>query len=746
MDRYLDVEKAIKLRKVSEIISLFIDENKEIRAGYKTENYLWDYKEQLPGIDTSSKKYWAEIAKDVLAFHNNYGGLIFIGINDKNFRTIGINTNIDGKIFNDKIRKWIGDTFWVEFHKEFINDHDNYIGIAIIPPTGPRIKSFTANGPEIKRRLLFRKNESAIRVNDQTKIISEDETKQRQNKLDIGLVSRQFVVNEPYFRILNTEYSKFIFRKEICNELIKALKDDRCTTVSLVGIGGIGKTAAATWSVIEAYHAQLFDFIVSITAKDRELSIHGISSIKPSLSTFENLLDTILDVLGFPSEIRKNIKEKESLVKDLIYDSNGLLFIDNLETVDDPRIISFIENLPKNVKALTTSRRQIIRKYVFPIDVFPFEESESIEFIDSLANEKGLTYINNFSVTEKKSLARSCDNIPLGIKWILRSSVGVAEAIKNATDITQQKKKGEELLEFSFRRVFDKMNDVEQKILKVIAIFSSPIIGEAICIGAQIQSHLIDDSLERLEQDTIVYKVFQEKFNDYTYTILPITRSFINLNILEKAEEFNIRKRLTDWYSAKDIKNPTERMQIQKIRQGEDSPDLSLVNLGKSAETRGDIEGAESHYKKAIERNPSSYKACFLMAELLKKYYQNFEEALHYYEQAANYAPRTGPEKALIYREWGLLYRKSGYPNALDKAIEKISIALSETPNDEYCVTAIANLYNRKGQYRKIPELLEPLLSHSNPKTREMAKSLLLIAYEKLNEVIKLAELKALSI
>ena len=742
MDRYLDIEKAIKLRKVGEIINLFIDENKNIKTGYKTENYLWDYKEKLPSTERNSRKFWAEIAKDVLAFHNGYGGLIIVGINDKSFKTIGINDDIDSKIFNDKIRKWIGDSFWVEFHKEFINDHDRYIGVAVIPPTGPRIKSFIVNGPEIKRKQLFKKNESAIRENDQIKILSIEETSQRQNKLDLGIVNKQFIIDEPYFRILNTEYSKFIFRENICNELIKALNDDRCTTVSLVGIGGIGKTAAATWSVIEVYYSKKFDFIVSITAKDRELSLHGISSIKPPLSTFENLLDSILEVLGFLAEISLSIIEKEKIVKELIDDSNGLLFIDNLETVDDPRIINFIENLPNKVKALTTSRRQIVRKYVYPIDVLPFKENESIEYIESLSKERGLSYINNFSETEMKSFSRACDNIPLAMKWILKSSSNVAEAIKNSLDITNQGKRGEELLEFSFRRVFEKMSGVEQNILKVLSVFTSPIIAEAICISTNTANYLIEDSIERLEQDTIIYKVFQEKFNDYTYTILPIIRAFINKKILDSAEEYNIRKRLTDWYSAKDIKDPNERENIQKIRQGEDAPETSLINLGKSAETKGDFEAANNYYRTALKRNPKNWKACFFIAELLKKNFSSIEEALQFYEQAANYAPRTGPEKALVYREWGFLLRNSGYPNALNKAIEKIETALSETPNDEYALITLSTLYIKKGQYLKLPNMLEPLLTHSNSKTREMAKDMLIKTYEELNEVVKLAEVK----
>jgi hypothetical protein len=44
-------------------------------------------------------------------------------------------------------------------------------------------------------------------------------------------------------------------------------------------------------------------------------------------------------------------------VRSLIEKSNGLLFVDNLETVDDARIIQFLDSLPVGVRAITTSRR-----------------------------------------------------------------------------------------------------------------------------------------------------------------------------------------------------------------------------------------------------------------------------------------------------------------------------------------------------------------------------------------------------
>ena len=105
----------------------------------------------------------------------------------------------------------------------------------------------------------------------------------------------------------------------------------------MIGVGGTGKTALATWATLRAYDQNEFGFIVSITAKDRELTSSGIQALEPSLTSFEALLNNTAEVLGFPELKAEPIESKEASVRKLLENSNGLLFVDNLETVDDAR-------------------------------------------------------------------------------------------------------------------------------------------------------------------------------------------------------------------------------------------------------------------------------------------------------------------------------------------------------------------------------------------------------------------------
>jgi predicted Zn-dependent protease len=90
-----------------------------------------------------------------------------------------------------------------------------------------------------------------------------------------------------------------------------------------------------------------------------------------------------------------------------------------------------------------------------------------------------------------------------------------------------------------------------------------------------------------------------------------------------------------------------------------------------------------------------------------------------------------------------MLLRNSGDPDATELALEKFEVALAETPNDVVTIHALAHMLSRKGAYRRVIELLEPLAAHGSRSTRQKTFPLLLKAYEATGEVLKMAELRA---
>ncbi len=743
---YDDIARAVSQKNVNAIIRLLFEGRPpKLRVGRSVETELWDFKADCPGAahDVQSENAWAHIAADVLAFHNNRGGLLIFGIEDARFKFTGATRNLDSKRFNDRIRRYVGDLIWVDYHREFIQADQRYLGVAVVPPRGPAVARFKAAAPELKGKKLFERGGSALREGDSTRVFDPKAADSFSRQQSAPTYGDRYSIDEPYARVLAPEYFHFLPRGALGAQVEASLRDPRVAVTSLIGVGGIGKTALATWVANRAYEANDFNFIVSTTAKDRELSATGILGLSAPLTSYEDLLDQILDVLGFPEVKREPVGVRETYVRDLLADSGGLLYVDNLETVDDKRMIEFLDNLPLGVKALVTSRRNSVRTAARPMDVPPLTDREIVAFVRLLGDEGAFSHIRVLSDADALKLGHAWDGIPLALRWAIARTKSVAEMMAQTDVQSGMRVQGEQLLEFSFRRVFDKLNNAERAVLHTLSVLEQPLPTEAVVAGAGAPDFQVLDALDELADDSIVYRVFDADRNDYCFTILPITRAFTRLDMQRKPEiSRQIQRRLTSWFEATDVANEDERLVVREVRSGRNSDDSALVDLAIAADRRGDLDGAEKLFRQALARNPRSWRAARAAAEYYRQRRRNYVEALTLYEVAGANAPKRGLERGVIFREWGLLLRESGRPDAVAAAEERLLVAHAQIPDDPVARHALASCLDKRGAYRRVIELLEPVIDTRNEKTKKQSLPLLLRAYERTNELLKASELR----
>jgi len=217
-----------------------------LRPGFRIETELWDFKEEAPDSSKAAANQWARIAKHVLAFHNNRGGLLVFGItNALEFK--GMRHWLDSKLVNEKLRRFVGDFLWCEFHREFIQSDQRYLGLLLIPPRGPRLGRFQAPGTDTNGNKLFDRDESAIRRGDSSVLLTRVEADSLSRSLALPIVGKIYEVDEPLYRVLAPEYIQFVDRNQLTAQIETSLRDPRVAITSLLGIGGAGKTALATW-------------------------------------------------------------------------------------------------------------------------------------------------------------------------------------------------------------------------------------------------------------------------------------------------------------------------------------------------------------------------------------------------------------------------------------------------------------------------------------------------------------------
>jgi LuxR family glucitol operon transcriptional activator len=118
------------------------------------------------------------------------------------------------------------------------------------------------------------------------------------------------------------------------------------------GLGGVGKTTL----VIEvAYQClwgsdlmpnSLFDAAVWVSARgqlDQKLWLNDV-------------LSTIARVLDYHSVAQLEFDEKRAKVTELLHTYQTLVIIDNFDTIDDPGLLDWIQQIPEPSKVLVTSR------------------------------------------------------------------------------------------------------------------------------------------------------------------------------------------------------------------------------------------------------------------------------------------------------------------------------------------------------------------------------------------------------
>ncbi|MCO5186252.1 MAG: ATP-binding protein, partial [Anaerolineae bacterium] len=215
------------------------------------------------------------------------------------------------------------------------------------------------------------------------------------------------------------DYVKFVGRESqllLIRELLKP--DNRVWTVVIDGIGGIGKTALA----LEIAHQYLnrkfafpeqerFEAIVWTSAKNKMLTADGISPRYQSTQTLQDIYRAISITLEADDIVTKDLKTQHLLIRRLLARRRTLLIIDNLETLEDESVLSFLRDLPAPSKCLVTSRQRIDIAYA--IRLVGMTEDDAEIYIRDQATQRNVKLSDN----QINLLYRRTGGIPLAISW-----------------------------------------------------------------------------------------------------------------------------------------------------------------------------------------------------------------------------------------------------------------------------------------------------------------------------------------
>jgi hypothetical protein len=319
------------------------------------------------------------------------------------------------------------------------------------------------------------------------------------------------------------DYEYFVGRQKELVELRRLLGPrSRAFVVTIDGIGGIGKSSLAletAHSFVDQYpqlsEEDRFDAIVWVSAKRTYLTPDGIRERHQVFRTIEEVFATIARVLDYPAIIRARADGQRVIVEQALREQRTLLVLDNLETVDDEKLLDFLHELPEPTKALITTRHRI--DVARPVRLMGMEHADTLALISQEAARKEVTLTED----EHEQLWLRTGGVPLAIVW----SIGLMGLGGSVESVLRRLGSGQsDIARFCFAESLAQIHGRDAYwMLLALSLFAADASREALGVVAGLGVDMFgrDIGLEELLRLSLVNK------DGERFSLLPLTRSFI---------------------------------------------------------------------------------------------------------------------------------------------------------------------------------------------------------------------------
>jgi hypothetical protein len=458
----------------------------------------------------------------MLGFHNGRGGALIVGVSDDH-RVVGTPRFQvkDTNQLRGKLHKYIGN---MRFFQDSIKvGNDRWLWVIFITAHAGAPQPALANGPLVDNKYEVRKNEYYLRKGDQIVTCTEpgDLEQLFANFSANHLHAYLYDVDEPWTRLLAPDFTHFVGRQELLTRIYRGLQT-RHPVVALDGMGGVGKTATAIQVVRQIYDEQTKLFIVSLSAKTRVW--HGlVGSRRAGFSGLTEFLRETASVLGIEHQNRDAAALKQQII-DTITDVDGLFFIDNVEDVDDPDLLTFLSmEIPAPVKVLVTSR---IDKGLgaLTVSVPQMTTEEARQLLMEELRYRGYTTALR-EEEEIDELLRATGGVPLALKWaadIATNTGSLHEAVGRLHGKNLDKR---QFLRFCFATMYDFLSPLATQVAKLCPYLGAEWNPATLSLALdEATTNIIAAIIELKDRGIMLASTTEDQ---HLYRVLPLTMDFL---------------------------------------------------------------------------------------------------------------------------------------------------------------------------------------------------------------------------
>lgn len=283
------------------------------------------------------------------------------------------------------------------------------------------------------------------------KMIKEEPSKLKQYEIALKK-SSNVIENLP--TVVDFEDTSFIGRRKEIGEIKEKLFKKNVHILSVLGDGGVGKTALVIKLLYDLLDDEKnpFELILWISLKTETLNNYEFDKISGAIQDINTMYGILNQFVGGEHSPRQNLIDISKTYK-------TLLVLDNLETINTEEIRDFLDEFSEDGKVLITSRIGI-------------GEMEHRYFLKGLSDADLTIYLDNLlelynksnflTAKEKKMYAKEqLHSNPLAIKWFVR---GLADGQAPQTLISNK----DNLINFCMSNVYNKLSDYAKQIILML--------------------------------------------------------------------------------------------------------------------------------------------------------------------------------------------------------------------------------------------------------------------------------------
>lgn len=485
----------------------------------------------------------------------------------------------------------------------------------------------------------------------------------------------------------------YIGRKKEQAEIKDLLLQDKYPVISIIGNGGIGKTAIVVKILYELIDevSNPYEAIIWISLKTRTLSNGDFIEIKDSIQTTAQLIKKTEKNMIFDEKI----SAEENVLK-FMENFKTLLVIDNLETINDEEINTFIKKIPKESRVLITSRTGL-GELECRYKLEGMNKKDAIQYYRELSKYYGLKLHEKTDTDINAIVENVLYSNPLSIKWYI---TGVYNGIREE-EIQNNKN---ELIEFCMSNVYEKLTNESKEILRLFQIEDYEMSYGEIAYYIEADEIAMKKAINELISTNMVTlkdRCYQINMmaKDYLQMIQTIDVEFIN-DITSKKRKLNgMLQNIT-------VKKQNLKLNPSAILYDFNDKDkkIAAIYLENALEygKNKDIDNALKFVNKAEEIAPN-YFECYKVKAFLNANFNNLLEAIKNYQIAITKC-KTNLEFATVYYVYASFY--TVVMNDNQKAYELIVLANNYLKDDIEINLQKARILSRLGRFQEAEEIL----------------------------------------